>query len=268
MQRRAGNRFRLAVWWVFALTAARAQTPASATAPTYTAAGIVNAATGLPGSFSPNVIASIYGTNLAWTTHALTGADLVNGALPTSLAGVTVYVNNRVSGLFFVSPGQINFLVPYWAGVTSAPIFVERQGVAGPVLSIRLNQVSPGLFQWNGSFAVAEHADGSLISPAAPAQGGEIVVLYAAGLGYTVPDVQAGAIVSTATPILAAAQLAILFNGDSCASCRVYYAGVTPGFAGLYQINVRLPDSLPADPNIQIAIGTECSPAGVQLYTQ
>ena len=271
MQRHAGPIFSLVTSSVFALTvcAARAQTPTlSVTAPSYTAAGIVNAATGLPGSFSPNVIASIYGTNLAWSTHAITAADLVNGALPTSLAGVSVFVNNQVSGLFFVSPGQINFLVPYTAGTTDAPVFVARQGVAGPMQTIRINPVSPGFFQWNGNFAVAEHADGSLISPAAPARGGEIVVLYAAGLGHTVPDIQPGFIVSTAATILAAAQLSIILDGDACASCSVYYAGVTPGFAGLYQINVRLPDKLPANPAVQIAIGAECSPAGIQLYTQ
>ena len=269
MHRRASPIFNLATWSAFgALCAAQAQTPTSATAPSYTQAGIVNSATGLPGSFSPNVIASIYGTNLAWTTHALTASDLVNGTLPTSLGGVTVYVNNRMSGLFYVSPGQINFLIPYWAGVTNVPIVVARQGVAGPVLTITLRAVSPGFFQWNGNFAIATHADGSLISPAAPAQGGEVIVLYAAGLGYTIPDIQSGSIVWTASPILAAPQLRILLNGDPCASCSIYYAGLTPGFAGLYQINVRLPVSLPPDPDIQMAIGTVSSPAGIQIYTQ
>lgn len=251
-----------------AACAARAQTRDSATAPSYSAAGLVNAATGLAGSLAPNAIASLYGTNLAWTTHAVTAADLVNGALPTSLAGVTVYVDNLVTGLFFVSPGQINFLIPYEARGTTATIFVLRQGVIGPVLTIPMAPVSPGFFQWNGNFAVAEHADGSLISPDAPAKAGEIVVLYAAGLGLTIPDLSPGSIVSTATPILAAAQLQVLINGAACASCRVYYAGVTPGFAGLYQINVRLPDDLPSNPAVQMAIGAASSPAGVQLYTQ
>ena len=251
-----------------AVCAGRAQTPVSATAPSYSAAGLVSAATGLAGSLSPNAIASLYGTNLAWTTHGVTAADLVNGALPTSLAGVTVYVDNLLARLFFVSPGQINFLIPYEARGTTATVFVERQGITGPVVTIPIAPVSPGFFQWNGNFAVAEHADGSLISPDAPARGGEIVVLYAAGLGLTVPDLSPGYIVSTATTILAAAQLQILINGGVCASCSVYYAGVTPGFAGLYQINLRLPDGLPSDPAIQMAIGAESSPAGVQLYTQ
>jgi uncharacterized protein (TIGR03437 family) len=275
MNRRGGNISRHHVWRLTAMCVSalaanltHGGTPASATAPSYTAPGIVNAATGLVGALSPNAIASIYGTNLAWTTQAVTAGDLAGGALPTSLAGVTVYVDNIVSALFFVSPGQINFLIPYEIEATSVTVFVERQGITGPAVTIPLGPVSPGFFQWNGNFAVAEHADGSLISPAAPAQGGEIVVLYAAGLGHTIPDVPSGYIVSTATWILAAAQLQILISGDPCAAGSILYAGLTPGFAGLYQINLQLPAALPPDATIQMSIGAASSPAGVQLYTQ
>jgi uncharacterized protein (TIGR03437 family) len=275
MSRRASNISRHYTWRLtaicvlaFAVNLAHAGTPASTTAPSYTASGIVNAATGLSGALSPNAITSLYGTNLAWATQAVTAGDLVGGALPTALAGVTVYVDNIVSALFFVSPGQINFLIPYEIEATSITVFVERQGITGPVVTIPLGPVSPGFFQWNGNFAVAQHADGSLISPTAPAQGGEIVVLYAAGLGHTIPDVPPGYIVSTATSILAAAQLQILINGDPCAAGSILYAGLTPGFAGLYQINLKLPADLPPDGTIQMSIGAESSPAAVQLYTQ
>ncbi len=275
MSWRGGDISRHHIWRLTAMCAlafagdlTHAGTPASATAPAYTALGIVNAATGLTGALSPNAIASLYGTNLAWTTQAVTTGNLVGGALPTALAGVTVYVDNIVSGLFFVSPGQINFLIPYEVEATSVTVFVERQGITGPVVTIPLAPVSPGFFQWNGNFAVAQHADGSLISPAAPAQGGEIVVLYAAGLGHTIPDVPPGYIVSTATWILAAAQLQILIDGEQCAAGSILYAGLTPGFAGLYQINLRLPADLPPDATIQISIGAESSPATIQLYTQ
>ena len=261
--------WRLTAMCVLALASnlTHAGTPAS-TAPSYTASGVVNAATGLTGALSPNAIASIYGTNLAWTTQAVTTGDLVGGSLPTALAGVTVYVDNIVSALFFVSPGQINFLIPYEVMATSVTVFVERQGITGPVVTIPLAPVSPGFFQWNGNFAVAEHADFSLISPEAPAQGGEIVVLYAAGLGHTIPDVPPGYIVSTAAWILAADQLHILIGGEQCAANSIKYAGLTPGFAGLYQINLQLPADVPPDATIQMSIGTETSPAGIQLYTQ
>src|ERR1035438_1952896 len=92
---------------------APAQVPAASTAPSYSAAGIVNAATQVAGTLAPNTIATIYGTNLSWTTHAVDYGDLRGGTLPIALEGVSVNVNGILGSLFFVSPGQINFLIPY-----------------------------------------------------------------------------------------------------------------------------------------------------------
>ncbi len=224
-------------------------------APSFTAAGVVQGATQLAGTLAPNTIATIYGSNLSWTTQAVTEANLNGGTLPTTLDGVSVYVDAIVCHLMYVSPGQINFLIPYEITASSATVLVARQGVAGPTgpdgqpsVVVPLAVTAPGLFEWNGNFAVAEHADGSLITPAAPAQGGEVVVLYAAGLGRTVPDTSSGALPQTAASILYASQLQILLNGIPLPGASIYYAGVTPGFAGLYQINVALPDPVPSDP--------------------
>jgi len=240
----------------------------ASTAPYYSAASIVNGATQTAETLAPNTIATIYGTNLAWTTHSVTASDLNGGTLPTSLAGVSVYVNGILSNLFFVSPGQINFLIPYELLAPSATVYVARQGVAGPPATIQLALTAPGFFQWSGNFALAEHVDGSLISSSAPARPGEIVVLYAAGLGRTSPDVPSGHVVSTATSILYASQLRILLNGAPLPAASIYYAGLAPGYAGLYQINLKLPDALPPDPEIQMVIGTQASPSTIQLFAQ
>jgi uncharacterized protein (TIGR03437 family) len=246
-------------------TAARADLSTGSSAPFYTAAGIVHAATQTPEALAPNTIATIYGTNLAYTTHAVATSDLNGGALPTSLEGVTVYVHGLLSSMLFVSPGQINFLIPYELVLTSADVQVARQGVAGPAVTIKLAVTAPGFFQWNGNFAVAEHADGTIISTQFPAHASEVVVLFAAGLGRTIPDSSSGRVPLTAAPILYGSQLQILINGTPCPAASIYYAGVTPGFAGLYQINLKLPDVLPADPEIRMVIGAQTSPALIQL---
>lgn len=250
---------------LFAISTALADLSTVSTAPFYSAASIVHAATQTAEALAPNTIATIYGTNLSWTTHAVSFRDLNGGTLPTSLDGVTVYANGIFCHLFFVSPGQINFLIPYDLVALSATIYVIRQGVGGPGVTIQLADTAPAFFEWNGNFAVAEHADGSLVSSSAPARAGEVIVLYAAGLGRTAPDVPSGHVVSVATSILYASQLQILLNGDPCPSSSIYYAGLTPGFAGLYQINLKLPDVLPPNPAIRMVIGTQSSPPSIQL---
>jgi uncharacterized protein (TIGR03437 family) len=246
-------------------TVARADLSTGSSAPFYTAAGIVHAATQTAEALAPNTIATIYGTNLAYGTRGVAVGDLNQGTLPGTLEGVTVYVHGIVSCLFYVSPGQINFLIPYELTARTADIIVVRQGVAGPSVTIQLATTAPGLFQWNGNFALAEHANGRLIDAESPAQAGEVVVLFAAGLGRTVPDSSSGAVPRSAAPILYGPQFQLLLNGDPLPAANIFYAGVTPGFAGLYQINVKLPDVLPADPEVRIVIGAQASPASIQL---
>ena len=219
-------------------------------------------------TLAPNAIATLYGTNLSYNTQAVTAADLEGGTLPTSVAGVTVSVNGIPANLFYVSPTQINFLIPYTITAATAAIVVVRDGTAGPTVTVPLAATAPAFFEWSGNLALAVDASGNLISAASPAMPGEVIILFAEGLGRTQPDIQSGEVVSRATPILALAGLQILLNGTPVPSGSVLYAGLAPGFSGLYQINLVLPSWLPPDPDIQIAIGTEISPEGVELPAQ
>ena len=207
-------------------------------------------------------------SNLSWTTDVLTASDVSGGELPTEIDGVSVIVNGIPCNLFFVAPGQINFLIPYEITTSTAVIEVVRQGAAGPSVTIPMAPTAPAFFVWNGNLAVAEHTDGTLISPQSPAQSSEIVVLYAGGLGRTSPDIESGEVATVAMSILYASQLRILLNGSACPASSVLYAGIAPDFVGLYQINLQLPANLPPNPEIQIAIGTQLSPAGAQLSLQ
>jgi uncharacterized protein (TIGR03437 family) len=240
----------------------------SSTSPTYTAAGIVNAATQTADALAPNTIATLYGTNLATDTAAVSPSDVHGGTLPNSLLGVSVVVRGLPSSIFYVSPGQINFLIPYELTAGPVSILVVRQGTAGLPVTVQLVATAPGFFEWDGNLSVAGHLNGSVISPTAPAHSGEVIVLYAAGLGRTNPDTSSGKIASFAAPISAASQLQVLLNGQAAPPGSVLYAGLAPGFAGLYQINLLLPANLPPNPEIRISIGPQISPALVQLPLQ
>jgi uncharacterized protein (TIGR03437 family) len=238
-------------------------------APSYSAASIVNAATQTAGALAPNTIATLYGTNLAFGTAAVTASNLNAGTLPTSLDGVSVLVYNTAAPLLFVSPGQINFIVPYGLLPGMVTVVVDRQNQAGPVVTIQLDATAPGLFLWNGNMAIATHLNGSLVSSTAPAKAGEIIVLYAAGLGSVSPATTSGRLAPSAASMVAKPQMQVLLNSTPCPAASVLYAGLAPGFAGLYQINLTLPTPVPVNPQIQIAVaGAQTSPAAIQLATQ
>ncbi len=139
----------------FSLVSGSAQISGSSSAPSYSAASIVHAATQSVEALAPNTIGTIYGANLSFTTHNVSTSDIAGSTLPTSLDGVTVVVGNIPANLFFISPTQINFLVPYILTAGTVTIWVGRQGLAGPVVPIQLNSTAPGLFPWNGNLAIA-----------------------------------------------------------------------------------------------------------------
>ena len=238
----------------------------AANAPSYSAASIVQGASQVSGVLAPNSIVTIYGSGLAFDTYSVATGDLEGGNLPLTLGGVMVYANGMSCGLFFVSPTQVNFVIPYIIVDTQITISLARQSLRGPQIRMPAALAAPGIFQWNGNFAVAQHADGSLISPTSPAHAGEVVVIYATGLGRTSPDILSGNISNLALGIRYASQFQVLFDGIACDPSNVLYAGITPGYAGLYQVNVRLPSGVGPNPAVQLVLAGQSSPAPVRLY--
>ncbi|HUB83137.1 MAG TPA: hypothetical protein VMB03_30260 [Bryobacteraceae bacterium] len=226
--------------------------------PSYTAADIVNASDYSAGPFAPNSVLSIFGSNLSWDTATYT-LQAGQAALPTELASVQVGVDEWQAPLLYVSPSQINFLVPSTETSGSAVVRVVREGVAGPPVTVTLVAGAPALFSTTAGFAIATHLDGSPLTDASPGQAGEFVVVYATGLGVTSPNPAPGEIPTEAAEIQLFGSLNVSLNGAALPALLVSYAGVTPGYAGLYQLNIRLPQGVPADPVIQVSVGTQSS---------
>jgi uncharacterized protein (TIGR03437 family) len=242
-----------------------AQSTQSTLAPSYSAASIANIATNLPSGFAPNSIISIYGTNLSYNTA---NGAASSGYLPQTLGGVTVYVGLLQANLFYVSPGQINFLLPYVLVAGPTTVTVVREGTFGPAVPITLTTTAPGLFESSPTTILATHADSTPVTSSSPAVAGEVIVIYAVGLGHTTPHLDNGMIPSLAASISDLADLNVLLNGAAVDPATIQYAGVTPGCAGLYQINVQLPDPLPSNPEVRVAIGPQISPPLMSLPTQ
>ena len=194
-------------------------------APAYTPASIVNASDYSPGPFAPNAVLTVFGANLAWDTRQLAETDIVNNALPTTLASVAVYVDNWPAPVIYVSPTQINFIIPGNEVDGSVPVRVVRQGVTGPEITIQLIDAAPALFAFAG-YVIAAHADGTLLTPDAPANAGDAVVIYATGLGKTLPNPAPGVIPLTPDRVAAASTLNVYLNGVAINPSFIFYAGV------------------------------------------
>lgn len=236
----------------------------------YSSASIVNAADNLVEPLAPNTIATLYGTNLAYATAALTSSEVSGGVLPTVLpgTGVHVVVGGLLANLYYVSPTQINFLIPLNLLPGTINVQVVIDGLAGPSIPLQLAPAAPALFQLDSQFAVATHADGSVITSAAPANPGDIVILYATGLGQTSPPLAYDELPTSAAALENAASFQVLVDGVAVDPHAILYAGVAPGFAGLYQINVILPDSTGTNPEIRIGMGDALSTPGLRLAVQ
>jgi uncharacterized protein (TIGR03437 family) len=248
-------------------------------APVYTALSIVNAADNQSGALAPNSIGTIYGVNLAYSTAGVTESDVQGGSLPVMLGAseTTVFIDYSPAALYYVSPTQINFLVPPNLLPGPVIVYVAVDSWHGSLLNLTLARAAPGLFQLapgtcqlpSGAdleCAVATLADGwSVLTPSSPARPGDIVILWATGLGQTTPPAYNFQLPTAAAPLIAGANLEVLLDGVAVPSSAIEYAGVAPGYAGLYQINLLLPLSTGANPEIRLQLDGATSIPGVHL---
>jgi uncharacterized protein (TIGR03437 family) len=128
-----------------------------------------------------------------------------------------------------------------------------------------LAPASPALFQADPQTVIATRPDGSLITEQNPAQAADIVILYATGLGPVVPPLGDREIPANADSLQTLAGFQVTLGGAPVSSDHVLYAGVSPGFGGLYQVNLKLPDAISTDPTIQVSVSGQTSPASIVL---
>jgi uncharacterized protein (TIGR03437 family) len=229
---------------------------------------MVNASNYTPGPFAPNSIASIFGSGLARSSQGLTADAILDNTLPVELNSTRVYVMDSPAPILYVSDGQVNFLVPGNQLDGAVRIRVVREGVTGPEITVTLVDAVPALFQTPAGYAIAAHLDNSLIAPGSQALAGETIVVYACGLGMTRPNPAPGVIPMSAALIQRLSDLKVYLGGTAVDPASILYAGVTPGSAGLYQIDLVLPGGLGTDPEIRVAIADQSSPPGLKLAVQ
>jgi uncharacterized protein (TIGR03437 family) len=228
--------------------------------PLVTGTNVVSSANFEPGNLGPNSWVTIYGVNLAATTRNWSEDDFLNGGLPFSLDGVSVLLTTlgvpRLAYVGYVSPTQVNFLLPVDVQPTPTTVQIKNPAGISASVPITIRATAPQLFTTDGKSVMGLHATGFSLGKSSPAAPGETIRIYATGLGQTSPALINGQQVTDAIPLARLPQV-IIDDGPA----NVLAASVVPGAPGMYLITLQVPpDAKNGDLPMIVLVGTTASP--------
>jgi uncharacterized protein (TIGR03437 family) len=203
--------------------------------------GVLNAASFAVGyPISPGGFVTIFGSGFG--TQTVTAAAF---PFPALLGGVSATVNGRAAPIYRVLPSQITLVVPYAVTGNTASIVIKVNNIASNTVDVPLAATAPGIFSLTqnglGDGAIL-HANYSVVNADSPALPGEIVQVFLAGMGAATPPVIEGAAAPSSPPATVGVITAVTIGG---VNAPIFFNGLTPQLASLYQLNVRVPSTLP-----------------------
>ena len=237
---------------------------------------IMSKAFGGASAVAPGSWVEIYGTNLASVTREWTPADFDGDAAPVSLDGVYVTIGGVHANVAFISPAQVNIVIPSDAAPGEQEVVLMRGTASSAPYRVQVKATQPGLFapaDWNAGgtqYVAALLPDQSTYVlpggvrtdvPSRPAHKGETITLYGTGFGSVTPYVKAGDVPRQATWL----NLPVRFSfGDIPAT--VSSAGLVPGTIGLYRFDVVVPNVESRGP-VELKFSLDAAGGEQKLYT-
>jgi uncharacterized protein (TIGR03437 family) len=205
--------------------------------------------------WAPGELISIYGTNLA-------SAPAIDYTLPTTLGDVQVMINNQPAPLVYVSPSQINAVIPINTTSLTTSIQVINKIGSSNIVYNYVGLTQPGVFpEFIGgiNYAAAQHSDFSQVTPSHPAVVGETLQIYLTGLGALNAS---GNTTDTFTAYIDSVQATVSFAGSASSIGGGYQLNVVVP-SGIHSGNVYLdivgPDSYNSEAALPIAPGNGAS---------
>ncbi len=211
---------------------------------------IVNAADGTQ-PVAPGGLISLYGSDLSPVSQSTRQSPL-----PTVLGESCLTVNGQPVPVMFVSPRQINAQLPF-AVDGNTQIVLRTPGGVSDAFNVTILPAAPSVFRNStagpetGVATVVRGTNGYVVTPSNPVHRGDILSIYATGLGRTTPSVETG-VPSPAEPLASALIPPVVTIGG--VPVEVQFAGLTPGEIGVYQINVRVTDTVPLGLSVPLDI--------------
>lgn len=217
----------------------------------------VNAASFAPTAASPGLIATITGTNLGPAT-GVSGSPGGTG-FPTTLGETQVLFDGRPAPLLYSSATQVSAIAPFeLAGRLNTRVQVVYRDQRSSELELRVVDAAPGVFtlsQGGSGQGAVLNQNGTVNGPNNPERRGNVVVIYATGLGMVFPPVPTGTLASAASQT--ALQVRVRIGG---VDARVLYSGAAPGLVGGgYQVNAVIPEGV--TPGSAVPVSVEAGPA-------
>lgn len=217
---------------------------------------VSNAASYSQNGFAPGSIITIVGSGLASWTQTATSYPI-----PTTMGDATVLVGSQNAYLLYVSDTQINAILSFYLQTGSAPLTLTVPGGSATV-TIPIVSVSPGIFTSDGEHAQAENQDYSVNSSANPAPSGSTISVYFTGQG-AVKTALADGYPAPSAGILNYATVNPATASVGGQTAVVSYAGLAPGFAGVAQANITLPNLSTGDYPLIITVGGATSNSAI-----
>jgi uncharacterized protein (TIGR03437 family) len=234
--------------------------------PVFRADTVLNNAGARTGVIVPGETITILGFGLG----PFEGVTAPAGTLPTTLGGVQVSINGADIPLFYASRYRVDAQVPFNLSTTGpASVRVQNSGSSSTAVQVNTQLTFPGIYtfdQLGVGPAKAYNQDGKLNSSLAPARAGDSISVFGSGLGAVVPATPAGQ-GAPANPLSIVSQPVAASIGGVPAA--VTFAGLAPGYAGLYQVNITVPAGLPAGTReVVISNGGNASQSGATIEVQ
>jgi len=220
------------------------------------------------GGCSPGAVATFLGEGFANSAPK----SAATSPIPTKVNGVRVKANSAYIPVYYASETQINVQCPQLIPGNPLTLTVESTTGTSSPLSTKVQYATPGIFSLDGSgqgqgaillansSAVAmPHTDGI---PSHPAQPGAFISIYATGLGPVGIDLPAGQPAPTNVAVPTTAVVDVIIDG---LKADVAFAGLAPGFTGLFQVNAKVPASIHASDVVSVQIVTHRPDGSIAL---
>jgi uncharacterized protein (TIGR03437 family) len=210
----------------------------------------------LPSSdtISPGEIVTIYGSNLAKAP-----VQTPNGVPATELGGVQIRLGGQAMAMLYVGSNQINAVAPFGLPLgQTLQLIVERDGFPSVPLSLTVVPARPGIFtmaQTGMGQAAVLGPSGKVTDSNNPAHRVDVISIFCTGLGPVDQTVSNTSPAPSQEPLARATERVGVIIGNG--SAEVLYAGLAPGFFGLYQINARVPANAPLGDTVPMQVSVD-----------